>query len=284
VIRRVLALAVAMLATTSFARASSSSIVASMTLTGAGNPGGSTPYKNAVLADSPYAYWPMSTTSGTETDYGSGGNALTYVGSGTRGGPALTADTGAASYSPSNSSGGDYAWKSTSLTSWPSTNFATWEVVFKPSASQECNTGNSGGQFTLVDDWSTGSAFYAAVVADSTSCHLTVSGDSGNNNATQANGGLTAGTVYDLVFTYDKTNGIKVYLNGNSTPIATNTATYYAAWSSVAGPMWVGAAGSRSTNNTVDTTVGSIAGYECCVSLYSTELSTTRIAAHYSAL
>lgn len=42
-------------------------------------------YLTEVLADSPIAYWRLDTTTGTETDLGSGGHTLTYVGTVTRG-------------------------------------------------------------------------------------------------------------------------------------------------------------------------------------------------------
>lgn len=46
-------------------------------------------YSDTVLADSPLAYWPLNTAAGDETDLGSGGHTLTYVGTPTRAQPGL---------------------------------------------------------------------------------------------------------------------------------------------------------------------------------------------------
>lgn len=49
-------------------------------------------YSDAVLANNPLAYWRLDTTSGTETDLGSGGHTLTYTH--TSGSPTLRGEPG----------------------------------------------------------------------------------------------------------------------------------------------------------------------------------------------
>jgi len=244
----------------------------------------SNPYAALVITDGAYSYYKMNTTSGTETDFGTGGNPLTYTGSGTRGGAALIADSDAASYSPLGNDGTNYALAAEPLSAWPTATVITWVGWIKPSTA-DCNPANAGAFNVIWSEDSPGSTgpFDVGLTTDSTTCHIVVQGDNGSNSAAAANGTMAANTIYMVAFEYDKTAGLKAYVNNNSTPVATNSATYYNAWNSTFnGPFFVGARGSTSVVNTPNTSVEGLGGFISDVATFPTELTTGQLATLYA--
>jgi Concanavalin A-like lectin/glucanases superfamily len=224
----------------------------------------------------------MNTTNGTEPDNGSGGNPLTYDGGGARGGIALINDSDAASYSPLGTST-SYVTHASPMTGWPIATVTTWEVWLQLKSS-DCSSAQSGQLVVVDSDWSVRYAgqFAVGIVSDAISCHVAVFGDDGNVSAVAGAGTMTAGHTYMVDFTYDETDGLEVYQNGSSTPIATSTSKYYKAWTTAeAGPICVGRKCSRTTINQPGGSAFN--GLISDISLYKSKLSTARIAAHYAA-
>lgn len=241
-------------------------------------------FAQAVASDSPYGFWHNNTTSGTEPDFGSGNNPLTYHGTGTRGGTGLTNDTGSGSYSPGGNTS-NYLEAAAVLTGWPtsSTTTFTWGVRAKPN-STDCN-GTAGPLANVLNTWGpTGtSTFSLDIVSDTTSCHLRATSDNGSNTAASANGSLASGSTYLLYLTYDKAVGMTVFIcQITCTSSGTNSATYMNAWSAQSGPVMIGQFASRSVLNNPGA-AGSFSGSIGDVMIFKTVLSTTRMSAHLAA-
>lgn len=244
-------------------------------------------YQLAVEADAPYLFLRMNSATGTETDLGSGGNNATYNGTGTQAGPALDGDVGSGSFSPLGASG-NYLEITSPLTAWPSTNFNTLEAGFVANSS-DCSNGAS-----LFNTWApnppatNNGTFSLDIVHDNSpsGCHVRMTSDNGGNAAACPAASLTTGVTHFAYGTYNRSTGLTLYVDPTptSTPCGTQGSTYPAAWSNATGPVMVGQFASRaSAQLNVATNTFILQGQVADVSMYTTNLSVARMAAHYAA-
>jgi hypothetical protein len=223
-------------------------------------------YMSAVLADSPYAYWPMNEASGTSlANLGSGGDltAQSAVTVGSR------TEMPMGSPSPDFPGGTNGYANSASHTWWSAASAISMECWFYADAFV---SGMAGNINSVVGDLAstTNGALIRAEGATSSlfplRLHVATSGGLVSSTAVY---NLSYGTLYHIVYTVEASGNIVLYVNGSSVQTSSvgaismtfNTATRVA---SSEGGRWM------------DGTVGHFA-------LYRSVLSASRVAAHYAA-
>lgn len=223
-------------------------------------------YHSAVLADSPIVYLTLDDASGT-TAVDSSGNAHhgTYVGSPTLGASPLLPTAGGQAVTFARASSqyvtlGDVTALDGITSAW------SLECWMKPSA-----TGNSG--LALISHGYDGSrvAFALGFGLSDNGSNLQGGFYNGGWHVVDA-GAVTASTVYHVVVTWDGTV-LTLYKNGNSA--ATNTpgsGPSNAAQTTYVGRRWDTSGGGIYFDGVLDE-----------VAIYGSALSSTRVAAHYSA-
>lgn len=218
-------------------------------------------YAGAVLADSPLLYWRLGDPSGTTvTDSSGNGRHGTYVGSPTLGVSGLQtsdADTAVGFASGKYADLASASWMNvTTITieAWVqlSTTGAVQSIVDRDASS------GSNRQFQFRVN---ASNQFEAIFWDSTTAFWVTTGATA----------LTVGPVYHLVATYDGTTST-VFVDGVSDGSASHSGTLYAGTSQ---PLAL----ASNNNGSFQPFTGTIDE----VALYGTALSSTRVAAHYSA-
>lgn len=219
--------------------------------------GSGTGYRSAVLADAPFLYWGLGEPSGLFADSSGGGNAGSATGTGmSRAAPALAGSTpdGALTFTDGTS------YVSRSPVAGMPTASVTAEVWFRASAFANWsdlvshNWGGSGGGY----GWS--------MFVDASRTLTWGLWQSGGTQLTVTVPGLTTGSIYHAVGTYDG-SALRLYLNG--VQVATRTVGALAL-NTTAGVF------TGRTDTTAGVTVDELA-------LYRTSLSATRVQAHYVA-
>ncbi len=221
-------------------------------------------YANAVLVDTPAAYWTLGESSGTTaSDTTGNGNAATYTSSGISLGG--SGPFGSSSAAPVFS-GGDVQVNSTlgfaegdySIEAWFKSSSATQQVIV--TATDPNNTLQPYQQGVLVELESNGTLRYL---------HREPSGSSGGTNI-YTTGAYDDGNWHYVVATKAGST-MSLYVDGSLIGTATDTSTV-----SYPSDITIGQLGRGRTGRAF---TGSIAQ----VAVYSSALSATRIAAHYAA-
>jgi hypothetical protein len=214
-------------------------------------------YSSEVLADSPLAYYRLDDTSGsTMLDSSGNGHSGTYAGGFTLGATGLLVGD--------SNKAVDFASASSTVTgaSWmTSTTAVTVEAIIQP------DTVSAGSyNFIAVRDDNNGTGNLWWLVTKATKLTALCRGTEFSGSTT-----LVAGNTYHVAFTYDGTTA-KLYLNG----VLDGSSARSGAMSSVTQDLAIGRWPNPSVPLYFDGRIDEVA-------YYGTALSSTRIAAHYTA-
>ncbi|HEY9250059.1 MAG TPA: LamG-like jellyroll fold domain-containing protein, partial [Rariglobus sp.] len=236
-----------------------------------------TGFRDAVLADTPDAYYRLGETGGTVA--AEAADPLlngTYVG-----GPALgTAGSGTGDAAVAFSGTGQ-AVRLDNIASYGS-RLATssYEFVLRTTTTAQgfiFGQTNSGTATAVCVQFNTGAS--GTATAGATRFFLRAQ-DGTAYGASFINAALYGGGYVHLVFSYDRATGLKVYVNGVSQTlsVALNTLTSASVFANFTQPLHVAALNNRGTvTGYADVTLDEVA-------LYPVALPATAVAAHYAAL
>lgn len=213
-------------------------------------------YRNAVLADTPFLYWSLGEAAGPFADSSGNGNAGSVVGTGvSRAVPAIVGSTpdGALTFTDGTS----YVNR-TPVAGLPAAT-VTAEVWFRANAFANWSD-------LVSHNWGGSGGYGWAMYVDASRTLSWGLWGSGGGQLNVTFPGLTAGTAYHAVGTYDG-SVLRLYLNG--TQVATRTV----------GALPLNTTASVFTGKT-DTTAGVTVDE---LALYGSSLSASRVQAHYVA-
>lgn len=216
---------------------------------------GISPYADAVLSDSPTAYWRLGETSGTTAqNLGSSGINGTYTGGYTQGATGLVTGDGNKAVTLNGTSGRVVAGTSTQLDY--SRNF-TLEAIIKLSA--------IGANRAIISHGIDG--FYIRVETTGNVGFLKSQRAFIGSSAST----ISAGTTYHVALTVDAAGGWKIYINGSLDASGTTAQTFDASATGVLIGMdyGTGPGNSEFFSGVIDE-----------VAIYAAALSASRIAAH----
>lgn len=217
-------------------------------------------YQTEVLADSPYGYWKMGGTTGTITDETGGGHALTVTGTRNVTG-AITPDDGAVSFN-GTSQFGSVALALSGATSWTLEFWLKWNAYADDDAAVFEHTVNwnsaNGGLLVLPNSSSDGGGLFSFGY-----------GSSNRLRGTIVRPSAAAWHHYALVFA---PSVLKAYVDGTSQTVTLRQTDAGDALIDDTLYFMSRAGASLFGGGSLDE-----------VAIYKTEISSTRIAAHYSA-
>lgn len=221
-------------------------------------------YSSTVLADSPLAYWRLGETSGTSaTDSSGNSRSATYTNSPTLGSTGLlTGDADKAMGVTANAG----TCTTIASASWMNVSTITVECLVKLTSAADSTNGDA-----LVSRYT--SAGFQWLLWRDTSGKFAVQFSESNGSTRSVVSTVTAvsGTTYHLAFTYTG-SVLTLYVNGvaSGTPF-TGMSGVFPSTAPIEAGRYSGASGTT-PGGTIDE-----------VAIYGTALSSTRIAAHYTA-